>query len=40
MLIIFRVLDACIGTEQAQINSCQSNDYSCLCNSYGNLITW
>lgn len=40
MLIIPRVLDACIGTEQAQINTCQSNDYSCLCNSYGNLITW
>jgi hypothetical protein len=40
MLIILRVLDACIGTEQAQINTCQSNDYSCLCNSYGNLITW
>lgn len=34
-----QVLDACLGTEQALINSCQSNDYSCLCNNYGNLLT-
>ena len=40
MLTNPRVLDACIGTEQAQINSCRSNDYSCLCYNYGNLLTW
>jgi hypothetical protein len=33
------VLDACIATEQAQINGCSFNDYSCLCQQYGNLLT-
>jgi hypothetical protein len=33
------VLDACIATEQAQINGCSPNDYSCLCQQYGNLLT-
>jgi len=33
------VLDACKATEQAQINGCAPNDYSCLCQQYGNLLT-
>jgi hypothetical protein len=33
------VLDACIATEQAQINGCSPSDYSCLCQQYGNLLT-
>jgi hypothetical protein len=33
------VLDACIATEQAQINGCSFTDYSCLCQQYGNLLT-
>jgi hypothetical protein len=36
---LHRVLDACIATEQAQINGCSFNDYSCLCQQYGNLLT-
>jgi hypothetical protein len=35
----YSVLDACIATEQAQINGCANNDYSCLCQQYGNLLT-
>lgn len=33
------MLDACIATEQAQINGCSFSDYSCLCQQYGNLLT-
>jgi len=33
------VLNQCILTEQARINSCAANDYSCLCQTYGNLLT-
>lgn len=39
LTFLFRVLDACIATEQAQINGCSLNDYSCLCQQYGNLLT-
>lgn len=33
------ILEACKATIQGQINSCQSNDYSCLCENYGNMLT-
>jgi hypothetical protein len=33
------ILDACMATEQGQVNSCASTDYSCLCTQYGNLLT-
>jgi len=33
------VLNQCILTEQAQIDGCVANDYSCLCQQYGNLLT-
>jgi hypothetical protein len=32
-------LDVCIASIQGQINSCATNDYSCLCTQYVNLIT-
>ncbi|ETN46333.1 uncharacterized protein HMPREF1541_00517 [Cyphellophora europaea CBS 101466] len=33
------ILDACKATIQGQINTCKANDYSCLCENYGNLLT-
>src|ERR1700728_4526732 len=39
LTFLSRVLDACIATEQAQINGCSPSDYSCLCQQYGNLLT-
>jgi len=33
------ILDSCVGSIQAQLNSCDSNDYSCLCAGYINMLT-
>ncbi|KAK4914084.1 hypothetical protein LTR66_017173 [Elasticomyces elasticus] len=32
------ILDACKSTIQGQINTCATNDYSCLCTNYQNLL--
>ena len=33
------ILDACKATIQGQVNSCSQQDWGCLCEQYGNLIT-
>jgi len=33
------ILDSCKGTIQAQLNSCSTNDYSCLCSNYINMLS-
>ena len=37
--LVSRILDTCVSQLQPQISACAGNDYACLCQQYGNLLT-
>ncbi|OAA66597.1 phospholipase d1 [Niveomyces insectorum RCEF 264] len=33
------ILEACLDTENTQLNNCGTSDWDCKCNAYGNIVT-